>query len=974
MSEPLERILLRHQGKVTDKWKAYLREYDHLLDSWRKRPVRILEIGIQNGGSLEVWAEYFPNAERLVGCDINPACSQLRYDDPRIQVVVGDANTDQIEAQIRSASPSFDIILDDGSHTSGDIIRSFGRYFSMLVPGGLYVAEDLHCSYWQSFEGGLFDPYSSISFFKLLADIINREHWGVGLGPVDLTQGIAARHTASITTALLESVGSVAFYNSLCAVSRRLVDDDGLGNRVVAGSVAVVEPVIRELGGSRPHALDQSTNPRSMQRRPSAELLDDARAEIEALRKDYAASQDALVLQCQEASSLAHDLEQARQREQAFKERERQREAATTTEREQRRALQDQIAQLQHSLDSIQRSTSWRLTAPVRAAVGSMKSTHRISERLSAVRQSQGGYGGALRYGLRRYGLLSGEPVSPTPTGGADYREWLQAQEEAAPITASGRPGPKISIVMPIYETRDDHLAAAIDSVLRQRYPNWELCIVDDGSTASHLATTCEALARKDARVRYSARPVNGGIVAASNDAIDLASGEFLCFLDHDDCLHPAALERLAASIAEHDDVDILYTDEDKLDEAGQRCEPFFKPDWSPHLALSQAYLGHLVCYRRSLLNAVGRLSQDTNGAQDYDLWLRASIQARRIVHLPEILYHWRIHEVSTAMRPDAKPYAHTGGLAAISRYVALKYPDTGIRMEEGDLPFCYRACFDLDTNDLVSIIIPTRDRVDLLKVCIDSIRGQSSWQKFEILIIDNGSIETETADYLAALTLGDPRVRTLRADIPFNWSTLNNIGAAEAQGNVLLFLNNDTRVESADWLQSLAGFAKLPDVATVGGLLLFPDGTIQHSGVVVGMGGWADHVFRLQAPQHRVGPFVSPVLTRDVLAVTGACTAIETRKFRQLGGFDEAFQICGSDVELGLRGYRADLYNVVCCEARLVHYESQTRTPQVPANDFEQSDLKYRPWRVDAVDPFYNPNLSLQSTNPLLREIKSDA
>jgi len=208
-----------------------------------------------------------------------------------------------------------------------------------------------------------------------------------------------------------------------------------------------------------------------------------------------------------------------------------------------------------------------------------------------------------------------------------------------------------------------------------------------------------------------------------------------------------------------------------------------------------------------------------------------------------------------------------------------------------------------------------------------------------------------------------------IRADVPFNWSRLNNLGAGQARGNVLLFLNNDTRVESPDWLQSLAGFAKLPDVATVGGLLLFPDGTIQHSGVVVGMGGWADHVFRLQPTVHGIGPFVSPVLTRDVLAVTGACTAIERSKFDELGGFDEAFQICGSDVELGLRAYREGRYNVVCCEARLIHFESQTRTPNVPQNDFEQSDLKYRPWRVDAVDPFFNPNLSLMSTLPTLEE-----
>lgn len=970
MPDSLESIFARHKGKVTDKWKSYLREYDRLLAPWRDKPVRILEIGIQNGGSLEVWADYFPNAQRLIGCDINPACASLTYSDRRIQVFVGDANTDEIERAIREASPAFDIILDDGSHTSGDIVRSFARYFPMLVPGGLYVAEDLHCSYWQPFEGGLFEPYSSISFFKLLIDVVNREHWGVNLSPAELVNGIAERHRALVTAPLLESVANVRFYNSLCAVGRAQGEEGSLGNRVVSGSDAIVEPRILEMGNARPHALDQRQNPRANQRHPDAELLDAARTELEAIRAENRAMLDELTSQRAQAEVLAQQLEAARLRENEQAARTASLTATAADQSERLEALRHQVAGLEHVVESVQQSTSWRLTAPVRTAVESARSVSRLSQRFGAVRRSQGGVGAAVRFGLRRYGLIAPAPNSPSATDD-HYRRWARKHERKltrAAFDANGS-NPTISIVVPVYETRADHLEAALASVLAQRYPHWQLCLVDDGSKAEHVARICQRHADGDGRIHYVARESNGGIVAATNDAIDMATGDFVCFLDHDDLLHPEALARLAQTIALHDDVDLLYSDEDKIDQDGQRCHPFFKPDWSPHLALSQAYLGHLVCYRRSLIATTGKLAADTNGAQDYDLWLRSSMHARRIVHIPEVLYHWRIHEVSTAMRPEAKPYAHGGGLAAVSKYVRIKYPEANLRMEEGDLPFCYRARFELEETDLVSIIIPTRDRADLLKVCIDSIRGVSSWQRFEIIVIDNGSVESATTEYLDSLVRGDTRTRVIRADVPFNWSRLNNLGAGQARGNVLLFLNNDTRVESPDWLQSLAGFAKLPDVATVGGLLLFPDGTIQHSGVVVGMGGWADHVFRLQPTVHGIGPFVSPVLTRDVLAVTGACTAIERSKFDELGGFDEAFQICGSDVELGLRAYREGRYNVVCCEARLIHFESQTRTPNVPQNDFEQSDLKYRPWRVDAVDPFFNPNLSLMSTLPTLEE-----
>ncbi len=339
-------------------------------------------------------------------------------------------------------------------------------------------------------------------------------------------------------------------------------------------------------------------------------------------------------------------------------------------------------------------------------------------------------------------------------------------------------------------------------------------------------------------------------------------------------------------------------------------------------------------------------------------------------MHIPKILYHWRMLDSSTAINPESKPYADTAGLRAVSDYLTTKYQDNLVEITgtAGEYLFTYRAHFAPDPSLKVSIIIPTRDKVTLLASCIKSIFEKSAWQNFEIIIIDNGSEEKETFDYFSHLNESFDNIKVIKADIPFNWSKLNNLGVVESTGDVLVFLNNDTIVISPEWLENLIGYARLPDVGLVGGLLLFEDGTIQHSGVVVGMNGWADHVYHAQACEHYGSPFVSPVLTRNVLAVTGACTAITRKKFESLGGYDEDFIICGSDVELCIRAHKRGLYNVICAEARLYHLESKTRTPHVPENDFVQSKKHYAPYRVDKVDPFYNENLSMNSKVPRVK------
>lgn len=527
-----------------------------------------------------------------------------------------------------------------------------------------------------------------------------------------------------------------------------------------------------------------------------------------------------------------------------------------------------------------------------------------------------------------------------------------------------------LSVVMPVFNPQLNWLEEAIQSLQQQTHPNWELCLVDDASTNPAVLKAIESWQTTEPRIKLHKRTDNGHIAIASNDGLRMASHPWVVFMDQDDLLEPHALQRLAQAIDADANLGLLYTDEDQVCAAGRPIKPFFKPDWSPHLALSQAYLGHLVCVNRTLCPI--EFDPQLSGSQDHDFWLRCAqgLKARQIRHIPEVLYHWRTHANSTAADASVKPYAKTAGLQAVQNAVVQRYPGLGVRAVEGAYPLTYELDFQVRPGSKVSIIIPTKDKADLLEACVNSIYRHTQGIDFEILVLDNRSVEASTFALFERLQQEHANLRLIKADFDFNWSKLNNVAAQAATGTSFVFLNNDTEVITSNWLVQLNGYAELPDVGVVGALLLFPDGTIQHSGVVVGMGGWADHVFHAQAPDHFNGanPYVSPVLTRNALAVTGACMAVTRAKFEALGGFDERFIICGSDVELCLKAHRQGLYNVMCAQARLVHHESKTRGREVPAVDFEMSALAYEPYRTQSVDPFFNPNLSLSERKPSLK------
>ena len=524
---------------------------------------------------------------------------------------------------------------------------------------------------------------------------------------------------------------------------------------------------------------------------------------------------------------------------------------------------------------------------------------------------------------------------------------------------------PLISVLLPTYNSPHKWLRECIESVIEQVYDNWELCIADDNSTDEEVRTIIKEYANADKRIKFEFRQENGHIAATSNSALSLATGEFITLLDHDDKFPKLSLYRVVEAINEDRSIDFFYSDEDKIDTEGNRSLPFFKPEWSPALLFSQNYITHLACIRRELLLKVNGFTKGMDGSQDYDVFLKVILAGAKVKHLPYILYHWRLHESSTSMVSASKPYAHIAGKQALESFLSKKYPEHFSRVDDGENTFTYLPRFRFNKENKISIIIPTKDKIEFLEPCIKSIREKSTWLNYEIIILDNNSTEQNTFAFFDKIQKEEPNIRVIEARFEFNWSKLNNFGSRHATGNYLIFLNNDISVITPEWMEMLCEYASLPDVASVGASLLYEDNTLQHSGVVVGMNGWADHVFKGMHPSHFPSPYVSNVITRNVLAVTGACVAVEKSKFDRLGGFDEDFIICGSDVEFGIRAFKKGLFSVILGTVRLFHYESKSRGSFVPENDFVQSSIKYEPYRTQQTDPFFNPNLSLMHTSP---------
>jgi GT2 family glycosyltransferase len=529
---------------------------------------------------------------------------------------------------------------------------------------------------------------------------------------------------------------------------------------------------------------------------------------------------------------------------------------------------------------------------------------------------------------------------------------------------------PVISVLVPVFDTPERYLRAALDSVLAQLYPHWELCVADDASTLPHVRGVLAEYAARDARVKLALRERNGHIAAASNSALALATGEFVALLDHDDLLTRDALFHVALAVNQNPDADFVYSDEDKIDDDGQRSEPYFKPDWSPDSLLARMYTGHLAVFRRAQVNQLGGFREGFEGSQDYDLVLRLTERTDRIYHVARVLYHWRIHPASAASGAPSKTYAYEAGRRAVEEALARR-GEPG-RVQALAQPGSYLVRYVLRRPEKISIIVPTRDHGADVERCLHSVFARATYPDFEVVLVDNGSTDAASLAVFARWSAQEPRVRVLRRDVPFNFAALNNDAARTCGGTYLLFLNNDTEVVTPDWLEALAEQAQRPSIGAAGPKLLYPDGTVQHAGVITGIGGVAGHVHKY-ADGGAAGYFNILRTVNNYSALTGACLMVRREVFDRVGGFDETLAVAYNDVDLCLKLRALGLYNVYLPHVVLVHDESASRGeeagPQKQARFSRERGIMQERWQCESrADPHYSAHLTLEAEDFSLR------
>ena len=544
------------------------------------------------------------------------------------------------------------------------------------------------------------------------------------------------------------------------------------------------------------------------------------------------------------------------------------------------------------------------------------------------------------------------------------YRKTLLTDEERKQQEAETFSGPvRFSILVPLYNTPEPFLVRMLESVRDQTYPNWELCLAD-GSDGKHayVRTVCEQAAQSDSRIRYEKLPENKGISGNTNECIRMAEGDWYALFDHDDLLHPSALYEMMKVISTRP-ADLIYTDENTFSETPKDAfNPHFKPDYAPDNLRANNYICHFTAFRKELLEkAGGGFRSEFDGSQDHDLILRLTEQAEHIVHIPKILYYWRAHKGSTAEAIQAKPYVTEAGKKAVRAHLER----VGLRgtVTDGPVPSMYRLKYELAAEPLVSILIPNKDHREDLKRCIDSIRTLTTYGNYEIVIIENNSENRGTFEYYEELKQ-DPKIRVITHNIPFNYSALNNAGFRAAKGSQILLLNNDTEVLSPDWLQEMLMYAQREDVGAVGAKLYYPDGTIQHAGIGIGIKMLAGH-YHKGFPKESPGYFGRLTYAQNMSAVTAACMMIPRKVYEETGGLDESFPVVFNDVDLCLR-IREKYLIVWTPWAELIHHESKSRgqdedTPEKKAFFLRETNRFQRKWNriLTEGDPYYNPNLT---------------
>lgn len=556
-----------------------------------------------------------------------------------------------------------------------------------------------------------------------------------------------------------------------------------------------------------------------------------------------------------------------------------------------------------------------------------------------------------------------------------DYEEWYKNHKPTMEELQRQRDTefeyePLISILVPVYNTPEEFLKQMIQSVRKQTYDNWELCIANANPANETVAEILRISSTKDERIKVKDVPENEGIAQNTNAALAIATGDYIGLLDHDDLLTPDALYEVVKMINENDRPQVLYSDEDKITmDLSEHFQPHMKPDYNKDLLRSNNYITHFFVAERMLVEEVGGEDGEYNGAQDYDLILKCTERAKGIAHIPRILYHWRVHKASTADNPASKMYAFDAGKRAIEDHLK-RCGEIGKVSHEKDLGF-YRVKYQVQGSPLISIIIPNKDQVESLDKCLRSIE-KSSYKNYEIIIVENNSTEDETFAYYKKIE--SDKIRIVYWSDEFNYSAINNFGVKHARGDYLLLLNNDVEVITTDWLEELTANCQRKDVGIVGARLYYPDDTIQHAGVIIGIGGVAGAMFVGMA-RERSGYLRKAILQQDLSAVTAACMMVDRKAWEGAGGFNEDLAVAFNDIDFCLKVRREGYLVVYEPNVELYHYESKSRgyedTPEKQKRFLSEINYMKAHWSeiLTKGDPYYNENFSLNTCNYTLRK-----
>lgn len=611
--------------------------------------------------------------------------------------------------------------------------------------------------------------------------------------------------------------------------------------------------------------------------------------------------------------------------------------------------------------DGVRDTWYWKLSKPVRVVVHFVIRT----------RNAYIHYGG-FKGMYRRWKQKKGEASKRLDFGTKSFPNAEERRREEETVFPREI---KISVLVPLYNTPEKFLREMIDSVVTQTYKNWELCLAD-GSDDKHtdVGRICQEYIEKDSRIKYQNIEKNLGISGNTNVCFSMATGNFIGLFDHDDVMHPSLLFECVKTVCEKD-ADYVYTDEatftsPNLDDL---IVLHFKPDYSPDNLRANNYICHFSMFDADLLKKTGLFRPEYDGSQDHDMILRLTEEAKHVCHIPKILYYWRSHPNSVAADIGAKTYAIDAAKRAVHDHMRDYY---GIEVEVEStraFPTIFQIKYPINGEPLISIVIPNKDHVEDLRRCITSIEKKSTWKNYEIVVVENNSVEQSIRDYYKELE-SDPKVKIVTYEGGFNYSRINNVGVKETKGEYLLFLNNDTEVISPDWMEQLLMYAQRKDVGAVGAKLYYADNTIQHAGVVIGLGAHrsAGHT-HYKMPREHLGYMGRLCYAQDVTAVTGACLMVKKSIYEEVDGLDESFTISLNDVDLCLKIREKGYLNIFTPFAELYHYESKTRGMEEgeKLRRYERECAHFRDkWKeqLDAGDPYYNPNFSLDYSDFTLR------